>query len=474
MPASATTSDPQFEIRPGERQLFLDDLGIARLDNLARTMHQPAKRGAVIKPDRPWEFALQTRCAPAWDPQQKVFKIWMITSTTLPGVGGTTYAESEDGLHWTKPALGQCEINGSKQNNFVAVEPDLTWPANAIENVVYDARDPDPSRRYKGLGHCYGREPLVSPDGIHWRRLQVPPIPSSDESNLNIDPRTGAFIATLKTTPGGRRMVTLSTSKDFEHWPAPVLVFSADADDQALAREVIAARLADPTLSQPTHVKPADFAADVYNMPIFRYEGLYVGLPAIFYHTADEENDGFHHVQLICSRDLRDWRRLGERKPFIGPSPVGSGAYDLTQILPPSRPIARGDELWFYYTGIRYRCPPEDARDAGAVCLAVLRRDGFISLDAGEQEGSVLTRPCALPRGELHLNVDAADGRAVVQVCDESGAAIPGFEASAPITGDRLDAVVAWPAAKTEALAGRRVSFRIALRRAALYSYWIE
>ena len=471
----AAAGGAEFEVPAGERQLFMDDLGIATTHKLIRTMHQPAKKGAVIRPDLPWELTLQTRCAPAWDPQQKLFKLWMITSTAVPGVAGTTYAESKDGIHWTKPILGQYEINGSKDNNFVTVNANLNWPANAIENVVYDPHDPDPSRRYKGLGHCYGREPLVSADGIQWRRLDVPPIPSADESNLNYDPHTHTFIATLKTVPGGRRMVNLSTSKDFEHWSEPVLVFSADAEDQALAREVISARLADHTLSQPTHVDPAEYAADVYNMPIFRYEGLYIGLPAIFYRTADREGDGFHHVQLICSRDMRDWKRLGARRAFIGPSPVDSGAYDLTQILPPTRPILHGDELWFYYTGIKYRCgAPEGARDMGAVCLAVLRRDGFISLDAGEGEGAVLTRPFTLPRGQLHLNVDATDGRAVVQVCDDKGAAIPAFGASEPITGDQLDAVVNWPKPNLEQLAGRRVCLRIMLRRAQLYSYWLQ
>ncbi|HUT73788.1 MAG TPA: hypothetical protein VM221_03000 [Armatimonadota bacterium] len=474
-PSSATAGEPDFQIPVGQRQLFLDDYGIASSDKLARTMHQPLKRGAVIKPDLPWETTLQTRCAPAWDPQHKVFKLWMITSSSIPGVAGTTYAESADGVHWTKPVLGQYEINGSKENNFVTVDPTLTWPANAMENVVYDPDETDPSRRYKGLGHCYSREPIVSPDGIHWQRLNVPAIPSADESNLNYDPQTRTFMATVKTSAGGRRAVNLSTSKDFEHWSEPALVFSADAEDQVLAREVISARLADPTLSQPTHVNPAEYAADVYNMPIFRYEGLYIGLPAIFYRTATQAGDGFHHVQLICSRDLHDWKRLGERRAFIGPSPVDSGAYDLTQILPPSRPILRGDELWFYYTGIKYRCgAPEGARDMGAVCLAVLRRDGFVSLDAGEEEGAVLTRPFTLPRGHLHLNVDASNGQAVVQLCDDNGAAIAGLEASEPITGDQLDAVAHWPNAKLEALAGRRVCLRIRLRQAQLYSYWIQ
>ena len=57
-----------------QRQLFLDDYIVERIDGLKRTMHQPAKRGAVIKPDQEWEVSLQTRCAPAWDEQRKVFK----------------------------------------------------------------------------------------------------------------------------------------------------------------------------------------------------------------------------------------------------------------------------------------------------------------------------------------------------------------------------------------------------------------
>ena len=72
---------------------------------------------------------------------------------------------------------------------------------------------------------------------------------------------------------------------------------------------------------------PKDYNADIYNLGIFRYEGLYVGLPAVFHATgklpSGENQDGFHLIQLMCSRDLKTWQRLGDRKAFIGPSPVG-------------------------------------------------------------------------------------------------------------------------------------------------------
>ena len=53
-----------------QRQLFLDDFIIERIDGLKRVMHRPTTRGAVIKPDQPWEISLQTRCSPAWTPRR--------------------------------------------------------------------------------------------------------------------------------------------------------------------------------------------------------------------------------------------------------------------------------------------------------------------------------------------------------------------------------------------------------------------
>ena len=61
----------------------------------------------------PSETVYQTRCAPAWDPVAKLWKILIINSGDY---SGTAYAQSTDGLHWTKPNLGQVEVNGSREN----------------------------------------------------------------------------------------------------------------------------------------------------------------------------------------------------------------------------------------------------------------------------------------------------------------------------------------------------------------------
>jgi hypothetical protein len=245
---------------------------------------------------------------------------------------------------------------------------------------------------------------------------------------------------------------------------------------------------------------PVKYNVDVYNMGTFRYEGLYIGMPAMYHKTGQVPGSwpgfedypnapgidlyrrygdwaGFHHIQLVCSRDLHHWTRLGDRTPFLEPSPLGAGAYDLSCLIGPSFPIFRGDELWFYYTGLKSYGGEFTydglGLDRSAICLAVLRRDGFLSLDAGEEEGSVLTEPFVLPEGELHLNVNALKGRVVAQLCDEAAAAISGFDASDPIQGDNTDVKVRWPK-RLEEWPQKKVRLRIRMRQSELYSYWVH
>jgi len=456
------------------RQLFLDDHIIERMDGLKRTMHQPVKRGAVIKPDQAWETSLQTRCSPAWDEKRKRFKLWLITSTNIPGFAGTSYAESKDGVKWTKPILRQTRINGSLENNFLAVVPGHAWPKNGIENVVIDPDEPDPNRRYKGFYGVIGRRPMVSPDGIRWTLLKTSVLPSSDESNMSYDRGNKMFIATLKKGGPFGRSHRIWTSRDFTKWTDTGVLFHADQLDQQLAKKNIHTRLQNRKLQQPLKNVPADYNADIYNLGIFRYEGLYIGMPSVYHATGKlkSNTDGFHLIQLACSRDLRKWTRLGDRQPFIGPSPVGPDIFDRTQLLPPSAPVQRGDELWFYYTGIKYRAFPKDAdKEAGAVCLAVLRRDGFVSLDARKKEGQLITRPFVLRNKEILVNVNIRNGgRVLVEASDKAGKVIA---TSKEIRGDHRRTEVRWAKGNIAILKGKVVKLKFTLREAELYSFWV-
>ena len=257
---------PAFEVPVGERQLFLDLEDIASFEDLAHTLHQPDKQGPVIEPEGPG--SVQARCAPAWIPEERCYKMWLMQE------GGIGYAESRNGLEWVRPALRCREYRGSFDNNLVS--------PLCGEQVIYDPHDPDPSRRYKstrlrgvsermvspthrhwrlnenpwqlaypdrhvlddpsqyqlswvinveehpdadpssrfsGRGRYQTNDLMVSADGIHWRDLGGRSLPSGDEGNLSYDEVTGTYIATLKEGEMGPhgRSIALATSLDFEH-----------------------------------------------------------------------------------------------------------------------------------------------------------------------------------------------------------------------------------------------------------------
>jgi hypothetical protein len=481
-----------LDIPIGQHQLFLDDHGIAKIENLHRTMHQPKKKGAVIQPEGPWEQAIQTRSTPAWDEHQQTYKLWLIPGMRPAKPGeefhGRAYAESKDGIHWTKPALGLREYGGSKENN-------LLGPL-APENALCDPDDPDPGRRYKGfMGD--DREPIVSLDGIHWTKLDVPKIPSGDESNLSYDRLTRTFIATTKTGGPFGRSHAIWTSKDFEEWTNTGCVFSADELDQELGRLNIEQCFSNPSRRHPAFNIPETYNVDVYNLGIFRYEGLYIGLPSMFHQTGKVSKDwpgfdtmdlpddirtnvhlygdwtGFHHVQLMSSRNLLDWTRLGERQPFLDLSLVDGNAYDTQVIMPPSDVIVNGDELRLYYTGIRnYAYVTSTAQDSGgAVCLATLRRDGFVSLDVKEQPGILCTKPFILPGTKLYVNLNSLKGSLTIQVLDTAGNILA---VSKTLEGDMIAEEVSWKQGDIGNSKGKPISLQFTLTSGSLYSYWID
>eukprot|EP01046_Picozoa_sp_COSAG06_P036349 COSAG06_NODE_3998_length_4675_cov_11.970935_3_plen_229_part_00 len=222
------------------------------------------------------------------------------------------------------------------------------------------------------------------------------------------------------------------------------------------------------------------------NMGVFRYESVYIGLPT-FYHAVGQDGantDGFQAVQLVSSRDLKAWERLGNRSWFLGPSKAGSGAYDLLELLGPSNVVVQNDTLLMYYTGLKTRAPDQAPdyhpleMDQGAICLATLRRDGWISIGGATPNttATLTTKEFTAPAGTLFINADASpSGSPTCLGCSPGEVRVTlllGGQrvAAAPLGGDMLATAVAWPVVPSTA--GKTVALEFAVTNAALYSYW--
>src|ERR1041385_598692 len=102
-------------------ELFVDHFPIEKPDGTTRRLHEPQLAGVALKFDAPWEGAF---CG--YPTVIKDGDIYRLYYRALPAAGGdgttnesTCYAESRDGITWTKPNLGLFEINGTRANNAV-------------------------------------------------------------------------------------------------------------------------------------------------------------------------------------------------------------------------------------------------------------------------------------------------------------------------------------------------------------------
>lgn len=463
--ASAATYNPAIG---STRELFLDDNRIESAVNVGRLVHPATKRGApVIVADQPWESSVYIYGSVVTGSPGAAYKMWYTAYNNALGAYLLCYATSTDGITWTKPNLGKVDVNGSTANNVV----------NKLGGtVVYNPASAD-GQQYKLLTYNGSLTPgayeaYFSGDGITWTAsTHNPVLPYGDVSNVAFDAAHNRYIATVKqrtvdiaSTPGTNdRMAFVSTSTDFETWSTPALAVEGDYRDDEAARGA------------------GGLEMQIYGMPVYPYESTYIGLPWMF--DVDNYTEGVYAPagdgpivpQLASSRDLVRWSRPA-RTPVL---PLGeAGAWDDSMIFTSTTMQISASTVSIYYGGFNVG-HGGGSNQRASIGLATWRRDGFESLhNAGDDAGTVVTRPITFTGSTLHLNTAVASGGSVsVEVLDSSGNPISGFRAdqAVPITGDQLSATATWTSgASLSSLAGQQVKLKFSVDGADLYSYWVS
>ncbi|GMU19936.1 MAG: hypothetical protein AMXMBFR13_00390 [Phycisphaerae bacterium] len=298
-----------------------------------------------------------------------------------------------------------------------------------------------------------------SPDGIHWRDAAPKPVFTfgGDVGQVMWDFHNDRLMAYAKVNANvsgmRRRAVAASVAESVTSWGTPQLILAPDSVDDRWAKGV-----------QRTHF---------YGLSAFAYETMYLGFVWVYRATDDEGYfDGPIFIELVSSRDGIHWRREeGDRPPILELGPDGS--WDDGMLFTPQHPLVVDGRIHLYYGGI-------DAGHAGrepwhgAIGLATLRKDGFVSLDAGAEAGTVTTKPLAGLKGTLRLNYRAAaGGRIRVELLRRDGQPIPGytFEDCEPLTGDSIDQPVVWHGRRNLPAIQTAMSLRISVQNASIYSF---
>ncbi|MFH1744143.1 MAG: hypothetical protein ABIH23_34505, partial [bacterium] len=424
-----------------EKQLFVDDTLIESAIGLTRTLHPVKKHPAnpLVVADKPWEgLSVLLYGAVICDPDMKKFRMWYLAwGKHVDQPSYICYAESEHGLHWTKPNLGLHEFKGSKDNNIII--PNVT----SNTTIIYDPHDPDPEGRYKAVIRAGGTHGYLSPDGIHWKDCGVIIDQCYDSTTVHWDPVDHKWIASVKIFRDGKRARGYAESTNFFNWTDTYFMATVDEQD------------ADDD--------------QIYAMIIFRYESVYLGLLRMYHVNSDIVD-----IQLASSRNARHWDRL-IRTPFIPTSPE-KGIWDYGNNSPGTDPPIRiGDELWFYYSG--RSTTHDEIPNKCAIGLGTLRLDGFVSMDAGDDGGTLVTKPLQLKGGTLCLNADASDGEILVEIIDELGGIIEPYslENCVAVTADGIRIPVGWNGGENlTGLDGGIIRLRFRLNNADLYAFWME
>ena len=375
------------------------------------------------------------------------------------------YAESEDGIHWTKPELGLVELNGNRRNNICLIEPEGSVLARVDDflSVIYEPDDPDPSRRYKaayivhasqkdfpnGLRYVPNAQSIyaavgcaTSADGFTWRVVgDQPAIPDNFEVSMLY--RFGGFyyIGGQQKTPwawraDGRdigRIMNLYRSPDFVQW--------GTAKAFGFARP---GQLTDP----PVQGQQSHMGAGVWNRG-----NVLVGLYGMWNDGPPEKPEGAPHLWntridlgLVVSDDGIDFR---EPVPDFKAIPRGDeGDWDSLALVQGHAFANVRDRtyVWYGHWDVQQKFRGQE------IGLATLRRDGFGFLSRMYEglPAHFVTSPVTAANGKcrLRINVEGASARNPVRVelLDALDRPIPGYSggSAAVVKSSGTRANVTW------------------------------
>ncbi len=465
------------------RHVFVDDYLVASAQNLRSTLHHPRKS------DKPILYQVgsgddnyQPYATVLYDEERRRFRMWyntrksLLTDTLSLQQGQTyvSYLESEDGIQWERPYKPLFEIYG-----FGACVLD-DGPAS-----------PDPAKRYKmiywGLGrkgspHTDGgaaERVAFSPDGLQWTQYEGNPVtldlwkysPSADpQKKGNIkwrecaldcvhstwDPIRKMYVAYVKTTtwppdefgyisyPGhsGRRLTSVMVSPDFIHWSTPVRGFVPEPDDFHSIE-----------FGYIFRAKPRGNQMLIWGCILDEATSTGPGCHGVGFTVLATTTDLVH-----CNRMKQTWlNRVAD-----DPNAVDHAMAWVADM------VTVDDEEYIYYAGYVHGHKNFNDRTMN---FARLRKDGFVSRDAGAEAGRLLTPLVRLRSERMTVNAKVR-GELRLTILDQNGQPVPGFGQSdiAKITGDSTEHPVK-AARQLAELKGQPARLEFSMREGELYGF---
>lgn len=456
------------------RELFTDDFLIEELSDLSQVLHSPRDEGITLKFDKPWEgkFSAYATVIKNGDLFQLYFRGHDVHGPDGSDSEVTAYAESKDGIDWTKPNLGLIEHNGTTENNIV-----LAGHAPVSHNFspFLDANpEAKQDAKYKALGGTMksGLKAYTSPDGKKWSPLQSDAvIPNSmigpdfpyyfDSQNVSFwSEAEQQYVCFFRVFKDKIRRIARTDSPDFVTWSKPILMEYEHRGGEAPIEHLYTSQ---------TH-------------PYFRAPHLYVSLAARFMPGRQVLTDAQAKevgVNPSYFKDTSDAIFMTTRpgidhyartflSSFVRPG-IGAQNWVSRTNYPALNTVQTGPTEMSFYLNQDYAQPTAHLHRYS------LRLDGFASIRGDYQGGELITKPVQFSGDHLEINFStSAAGDIRVELQDENGIPIEDFsedEATEQI-GNEIKRRVRWKSGDSlSALKGKTVKIRFILKDADLFSF---
>jgi hypothetical protein len=484
-----------------QKQLLVDDYIIANKVNITRGLGQPVKLGVVMKPTLPTDFdpvkqftdglpdkggyyEFGRRLSVVWnDKDQKFQMLYRASAENL-----TAYAESIDGIKWIKPIISEdgksnlITYRGKTRGTFYEasfmIDPTVPWGHPEKYKAAYN-----PGNTQCAIAH--------SKDGIHWKGYNngesVTGRAADTYNQILWDPLAKRYMLLTRTDLGAEGGFKESRS---------TRIMVHEKDNDLMTYPTAWKTLANINVDDPEEkiTKAGVPERQMESMCVWVYENIYFGLMHVL--TAGELT-GFEGSREIADPDKRpdtdvidyyigtsrngkdfDKTWLYARKPFINRGPDGS--FDKAMLQPSSEIITRNDEHLIYYTGQynQHHTPENVKKESGKIGLAKLPLDRFICQRAGDEQGTITTKPFELIGNVLEVNIDANSGWLRIEILNERDEHIPGFsgkDANKYTSVDDLRLRPVWKAGgDLSGLSGKTIKLRFTLQNAKLYTFGIK
>lgn len=465
------------------RQLFVDDFLIEE-STLRRSYHTPEfhEDNPILVSDKPWEktvtgapYASPFSDGIWYDEQAQKFKMWYLTG------GGeffdeaqsfvTAYAESDDGINWTKP-----ELDIVPGTNVV----ETSWRDS--NTVWLDKLETDPEKRFKLFNVQFFEQDRrwrfvvkYSADGINWSEGVAQSGDIWDRSTVFYNPFREVWVFSTRVgSPSGRARGYLENE---DHILGASLVHRVFGNPKDM-NNVFWFSAWDDEVRNPDY---PEIQPGIYNHNAIAYESLMIGFFDVWQGpdniVAGELGIQKRNELLIgYSRDGFHWDRP-DMSRFMGVNGTTDGHWNDGNMQSINGvPLIVGDWLYFYSSGRKTNDIMWDGWTSTG--LARLRRDGFASLNADAEEAYVITRPISFDGEYLFVNTDSSGGQLLAEVLDENGNPLDGFSRadSVAVSVNETKVALHWQDQKALAAApsSKPVRLKFYLTDASLYSFWVS